>query len=334
MSLQEMKCQSCGSSELESIGQLQWRCTFCSTVLSHRVSQVPVEKNGDHEKITSSSELEAALRNPSGKKLSVGDQLTDSLSSLSDSDALALFVTGTARTRHLVLKHTSHSSVLSESVKEASNEERKVIASNQHCSTETLKELSKEESLKALVGSHPNTDPESLEALARGGSFEAIRNPNISVEVLEKAATSAKISTRRAVASNPATPRRILEKMCADLDLQVKLLVASNPNAQESTFDLLSKDKKIREHYYGDFATTKDPAQRPVWLTKRMGDKSPRQKMTSLLIRGGLIAAPVLGLLLWHKGSTGGFLSSMLVGAFLSAATCIGCWLYTASESD
>lgn len=156
--------------------------------------------------------------------------------------------------REAVAKHQWVSAeLLAKLADDPCNGVRKAVAENKNTPLETLWKLTEyvtDRHVQIQLATDPNTPIESVILLLNNKHCEniAAKHPsilNISVDTLQKLATSSKNSIRRYVALHPATPPEILRFLRNSKDYAIPVYVAENQNTPKDLLDELAEHPLI-----------------------------------------------------------------------------------------
>lgn len=100
---------------------------------------------------------------------------------------------------------------------------------------------------KHRLASHPETRPEVLEKLGKGGSSELLQrvaeNANTSSATLDELAGHEASQVRAAVTDNQGTSAETLKTLAGDANPDVRLRIAENPNTPVAILETLAEDE-------------------------------------------------------------------------------------------
>ena len=123
-----------------------------------------------------------------------------------------------------------------------------LAAQNKKTHPITLDILSRDyhEDVRKYVALNPNTHSKTLEKMIENDKecrYRAVRNKNLSKNVIEKLSNSDDDYIRWGVADNQSTPEEVLEKLSKDENRNVRFGISSNKNSNSKSLDNLCEDE-------------------------------------------------------------------------------------------
>lgn len=146
-----------------------------------------------------------------------------------------------------------HTELFAERINEADEDERRIMAGNQHCSSALLELLANDEDerVRAAVASNPQTSAEILTALSQDSSAEVLSNlagnPHTPEDIREQLFNSEHwIVLYSLVRFYTFRPTELLNQLAQHNSLELREILPGQPYAAASLLTIMAQDKSVK----------------------------------------------------------------------------------------
>jgi hypothetical protein len=225
MTLEALKCPSCGSSEIKAAEDGTYDCNYCDTksIYPVKVLAIPAD-NAQVIKPFHFKDLRKMMRERPGIRI---DQLNDVewVAEMTEVELLELVKVGTDRLLLQIGKNTRIDMIMEELARDDTHGIRRAVASNPNAPEDLLIALSKDEYCVIDVAENPNSPAELLGSLVFHSRDESVE--------------SRKENLHSALIRNPKLPRHILWDLTGIVSEKHLPHILCKPNVDPQIIDMV-----------------------------------------------------------------------------------------------